>query len=353
MSDSANFEFKAWCQEYELEEDTVQCLMDKGFKSYRSLSLLSIDDIKKDFKKLLPAQLLLLQQAVGILHGPVATPRTGQEAGQNTSVDMGLIEDHTPPAAEVPATAAVQSSSTNGQASPSMSIQDILQLCGLTRAKEDDAGTYTSNPPSSLAATDPYGFGSGPHGNRHRDIGKFVTNIAGKADEDSVVSIGGVQFTMTGDKKVPLEKIKIQQYMEGSLSILRTMVLEESMPLQGVLDHINYLIQVSRFAQTFSWSTVLNYDAIYRKQQSELGFRWGMSSSTLMQTQLRVETIQQTANKSQPQTKDPKTGKTICQRWNGKFGCTLQVCNFAHVCRTCFSSEHSQYRHHQEAAGKK
>ena len=141
--------------------------------------------------------------------------------------------------------------------------------------------------------------------------------------------------------------------MEGSLSILRTMVLEESMPLQGVLDHINYLIQVSRFAQTFSWSTVLNYDAIYRKQQSELGFRWGMSSSTLMQTQLRVETIQQTANKSQPQTKDPKTGKTICQRWNGKFGCALQVCHFAHVCHTCFSSEHSQYRHHQEAAGKK
>ena len=143
MSDSANFEFKAWCQEYELEEDTVRCLMDKGFKSYHSLSLLSIDDIKKDFKKLLPAQLLLLQQAVGILHGPVATPRTGQEAGQNTSVDMGLIEDHTPPAAEVPATAAVQSSSTNGQASPSMSIQDILQLCGLTRANEDDVQVLT------------------------------------------------------------------------------------------------------------------------------------------------------------------------------------------------------------------
>ena len=338
MSDSANFEYKAWCQEYELAEETVQCLMDKGFNSYRSLSLLSIEDIKKDFKKLLPAQLLLLQQAVGILHGPAATP-------------IGLIADHATSASELPATAAIPSSSSNITAAPSMSIEDILQLCGLAKSKEDDAAICT-NPLSSLAATDPYGFGSGPHGNRHRDIGKFVTNVAGKADEDSVVSIGGVQFTMTGDKKVPLEKIKIQQYMEGSLSILRAMVIEESMPLQGVLDHINYLIQVSRFAQTFSWSTVLNYDAIYRKQQSELGFRWGMSSSTLMQTQLRVDNMQQTTNKPQQQTKDPKTGKTICQRWNGKLGCTLQVCHFAHVCRTCFSSEHSQYRHHQEAAGK-
>ena len=68
-----------------------------------------------------------------------------------------------------------------------MTLSDYLQ--SFYSEGTADASTYTSNPPSSLAATNPYGYGSGLHGNRQRDIGKFVTNIAGKVDEDTVVSI--------------------------------------------------------------------------------------------------------------------------------------------------------------------
>ena len=39
MATIADFEFGAWCQEYELEEGTVNLLKEKGFKSYKSLTI--------------------------------------------------------------------------------------------------------------------------------------------------------------------------------------------------------------------------------------------------------------------------------------------------------------------------
>ena len=36
MAASEAFEFEKWCQEYELDIDTVELMTAKGFKSYRS-----------------------------------------------------------------------------------------------------------------------------------------------------------------------------------------------------------------------------------------------------------------------------------------------------------------------------
>ena len=40
---SNTFELEKWCEEYELEEDTVQLLKNKGFKSYKSISVMDED----------------------------------------------------------------------------------------------------------------------------------------------------------------------------------------------------------------------------------------------------------------------------------------------------------------------
>jgi hypothetical protein len=74
MAASSQFEFAAWCEEYELEAETIKALTDRGFKSYKSVSKLTPDMVKKDFKGLLPAQVLLLQDAVSLLNPASAAP---------------------------------------------------------------------------------------------------------------------------------------------------------------------------------------------------------------------------------------------------------------------------------------
>lgn len=332
------FEFKEWIKEYELTEETESALLEKGFNSYKTLCLLTAEDVRKEFKKLLPAQGLLLQEGIRLLRPVEALvppssrhrnqPEPTVEPAETTAEGINPLPE--------------AASKTN------LSVQDLLRICGLgENPGEAMTGQQTGN--DSLPATDPYCLGSGPFANKYRHIGKHITSLNSKAEEDTTVSIGGVNFQMTGEKKVPLEKVKLPQFMEASMCILRAMIIEEATPTQRVLDYVNYIIQIGRFAQTFSWPSVLSYDAIYRRQQSELGFRWGTSSSTLMQTHLRADIQAAGTKPNQPNVKDPKSGNFICQRWNGRNGCTLTYCTYAHKCRTCFSTEHPQYRHQQAA----
>ena len=43
---NSDFEFEQWCREYECEEDTVNALKEKGFKSYKSISRITNDILK-------------------------------------------------------------------------------------------------------------------------------------------------------------------------------------------------------------------------------------------------------------------------------------------------------------------
>ena len=44
------FEFCEWCEENELNEDTVKALKDKGYQSHRSLRLLTEESLNRNFK---------------------------------------------------------------------------------------------------------------------------------------------------------------------------------------------------------------------------------------------------------------------------------------------------------------
>ena len=61
------WEFEKWCEEFELEEDTIKLLETKGFKSYKTINRLDKDKVQQYFGKSLanvPAQLLMLVEAV-------------------------------------------------------------------------------------------------------------------------------------------------------------------------------------------------------------------------------------------------------------------------------------------------
>ena len=142
MSDT--FEFEAWSTEYELEQDTMDLLLEKGFKSYRSLRLLSQDDIRKDFKKLKPAQILLLQEGVAMLH-PVQENNSVQQTASTSTASKDATIAAPPP---------IESGTM--EPTQQMSVNDILKLCGLSNKPIEDNNQGMCD---DEAATDPYGFG--------------------------------------------------------------------------------------------------------------------------------------------------------------------------------------------------
>ena len=65
-----SFHFNLWCEQHDLNANTLAVLKEKGFESYLSLSVLVVTDIRTDFaRKLLQAQILLLETAMKIFHG--------------------------------------------------------------------------------------------------------------------------------------------------------------------------------------------------------------------------------------------------------------------------------------------
>ena len=45
------------------------------------------------------------------------------------------------------------------------------------------------------------------------------------------------------------------------------LIMEEDMNQTEIVNHINYLIQIACCAQSKRWTSVLNYDTIYRREQ--------------------------------------------------------------------------------------
>ena len=74
-----------------------------------------------------------------------------------------------------------------------------------------------------------------------REIRDYVTTVSKDSGSDDSVMIGGVEFSLAKEKRVPAEKIKMPQYMEGAMRILREMIVEEGMGSNQIVAHISYL----------------------------------------------------------------------------------------------------------------
>ena len=187
MSTSSSFEFEAWCQEFEIESETAQLLKEKGFKSYRSLSKLTPDIMKKEFKTISPGQFVLLQDAVTLLQ-----PRDNRDLGQAASLAQ-------------PTTERVHDSGINQERVQPHELLDLWTAA-------NNAETITAQTDQGKQHHfDPFGFGIGPHASKLRNIQEFITHttaIDPNATGDSTINIGGVEFSVAKGKKVPLEKIR-------------------------------------------------------------------------------------------------------------------------------------------------
>lgn len=334
-----NFEFDKWCEEFELNEETKKAILEQGYNSYRSLRHLDEAKVKSQFRKLQPAQLSLLAEGVELLHPPTQTP-----AGSRTSNAATEQGSRGPTAAEKGPPDAL----TNLQKGESLTADQVLDLLKENAAV---AGAFNmtdqTSPSPGSAILDPFQFGKNKFGAKLRSVPDYVTSLT-RGEQPTSFTLGGMDFISTTHRKLSHDKLSLAQYMEGALRITRDLVTEDGASLEHVMDYINHIIQVALFAQSFTWSSVLSYDRVYRKEQSNLGFRWGTPSSMLMASHLSKSTLplQSDSNRKKPmgQTKDPKTGKIVCLRFNGYNGCSLKSCSYAHVCRACFE-DHPEVQH--------
>lgn len=344
-----DFEIKKWIEEHELKEDTVKLLQDRGFDSYRSLSLLSEDTMKKELSKLItPGQLALLREAVSILRPPPPTPATTSQPPAASQQETQQQPTTQPPPSQglstPPAAAAAADPSLTADMLATWSAVLGLQQPGL----QQPAATNITQP------TDPFGFGQGSNsGKKHRKLVDYISHhhyVDPTYEEGATVSIGGVEFAVAKGKRIPKDKVRVAQYMEGSLRILREMITEDGASINQITDYVNYLIQIACFTQSMKWQSVLNYDAIYRREQHANGFTWGTSSPFLMQSQLMTLEQPATTNRINKRpfeaVHNPKTGRQVCGSFNSIQGCQLTDCRFDHVCKTCFAN-HPRHQHEQ------
>ena len=402
-------EFESWCKEYELEDTTVQLLVKNGYKTYRSIALMPDEFYTKLKKDISSGQHALLGSGLNLLRLKNDPPKgqSGEDTNQEEYIvkavealltSKGLLTSPAPAAPggataqdQLTAAAAATAATTTARQDPATTNADkgaadnpqgsqqqpLPDLAALWASLAGGNPKPADQPPAGMILpSDAFGFGSGPYsGSKLRHVGDYITNIYAidpHHDQEDTAYIGGVHFSVAKTKRVPLDKIKLEHYMEASLRILSEAIMEDNLPMTQVINHINYLIQIAVFAQSNThWRRILNYDTIYRREQQSLGFAWGTNSPFLHQSQLNTPpappgtAVNSTMSKKPPQaggkpskpfTGDkwpdvfhPKTGQKLCNKWNGKYGCNLQVCNFMHCCRTCFSSEHTEAHHHQGA----
>ena len=345
------FEFNNWCEKYELTEATKDVLLGKGFNSYKTLAKLDADKIKAFFgNKLLPAQAMMLQEGVELLNPPAQSPSAPQQNPRNrdTSPRAGTSRDNQD-STDSPQGANPQDVATSLLQGKGLLADQVLELL-----RSNPAVASILTPPAALTAIenrgesylDPYQFGCDRYATKKRNVPDFVSNI-NKQDNNSTLTLGGVEFVSSATKKTPHDRLSNPQFMEGALRILRALITEDGVATDVVVDHINYLIQISIFAQSFPWTNVLQYDKVYREEQSLHGFRWGTSSPFLMSTHLQrplpASFDARTKRNKQPHV-DPKSRKPVCMKYNSALGCDLPVFRYAHVCKECFAN-HPEVEH--------
>ena len=158
-----------------------------------------------------------------------------------------------------------QPSDTPAPQPPQHPLSDSLGISELLKVLQPDPV------PQGEVPNDPFCFGTGPFSAKKlRHVVDYITHLGPSQQEDTKVTIAGVDVAVA-KAKLSIDKINHAQYIEGSLRILREMILQDSLPTQQVVNHVNYLIQVACLAQTNQWQRVLQYDT-YRKEQHEHGF---------------------------------------------------------------------------------
>ena len=367
-SDAAGpeFDFTQWTRDNELSTNTISALLDTGFDSIKSLSKLNSDRIDQIFTTdITPAQKLLLADAVGTLVPAVRASPTSERPRHHN------IAENTQEAARVLDFSNFQQKLNDGEG---LGVDDVLRIMAHV-TPSSHSGSHVSG---NMAAPIHVSQNGGPptistssavqNGMFHnllastvsksctfRDVRDYVTLLPGK-DQNSADSleVGSIQIKVK-DAKVPLSKVSQTQFMEGSIRILLEMIRKDNISMSTVIEHLDYLVKIANFGQAFDWSSVVNYDHEHRQAVAKQTCTWGSDNAFLMQLLLRQKqhmdkyvtpkTNAPLSSNTSRNRYDPVSAKPICERFNGRNGCSLRVCNYAHLCKSCYTPNHGDFNH--------
>ena len=114
------------------------------------------------------------------------------------------------------------------------------------------------------------------------------------------------------------------QWCGANVRILMELLREGSLTPHSIPDYLAYTAKISDLAAMYQWSSVLQYDDLYRKMQAENGFRWGSESPHVDRLCLRFK------EKKQPSKEQKSTRLCINYQYNQcKRG---ELYPFRHVC---------------------
>jgi hypothetical protein len=367
IGDGANADdpYTKWCVNAELFPATVCRLQEAGFVSLKSVRQLTSQMIESEFGDLKLAQKLLLDAAVAELNtAHVRRAETGC-LPLNRNKNSSDIQNggQTASNQQDDGSALLQNKLDAGS---NLSVHDMMSLWNQPASTQPPTMSTAEQQSQSTGKTlvfDPFAqppeSASGPH----RDICNYVSLATrDRRKESGGLTMGDFELSLTdgkvslNNKKVELGKLTQVQYMEASLKILREMVYKDKISVSQIMDYVGYVTKIVTLAQTFQWASVLLYDREYRLVQAEKGFAWGADNSYLMQLLLRPMG-QMTSNNAglqngstrvtdRPRTRyEPGSGRPICEKWNGRWGCSLKNCRYAHVCLSCYTTAHNDINH--------
>jgi hypothetical protein len=343
-------EVKAWAAQKHISMDTTNAIIEMGFNSLSALACISAEDFKG--KSNIPVgQKKLVLKAAGEM-GSVSTTPTPPAAGG----DSGRSE---PPPQSVPQ----GTTSTSNDHTSSDGFAATLR-------QHLDAGMARLGP-STLAAVDPHGGGTGLTGPRGAITGNlswqdpqiFLKSASGVSktscynivdfvdnhniQSEKILSTGD-EFELvcrSGSRKPRLENLTISQWSLANLAILYRLVEDGSLNSSEVLDYLSHTSQIYSLISSHELVSVYQYDREYRRLQATHNFRWGTNVGHLAPGFLRIRSPIVSNNKPKPTPRVERSftrpnsfqshtgdGKTICRSFNSRLGCSFKGCKFEHVC---------------------
>ena len=164
-----------------------------------------------------------------------------------------------------------------------------------------------------------------------------------------------------GPKKPRLESLTVNQWSVANIAIMHKLVQDGTLPLSQVFDYLSYSTYMYRLMSAYELVSVYLFNREYRKLQHTHNFRWGTVVGHLSTQHLRLRPPiprQGNANVDRRNNKHDNVPHSvernvICRKFNGRWGCDLLGCKYAHVCNVpgC-SQDHSRVNHGDQPPAK-
>ena len=184
----------------------------------------------------------------------------------------------------------------------------------------------TSNP-NTVPESNPLSYLLPPAKIKYHQITKFV-HVRGQEEEkeEEVFGDGKRRLILKNTTKtLQVHQVSPMQWCGANVKILMELLREGNLSPISIPDYLAYTAKIADLAEVYQWTSVLEYDDLYRKNQAESGFRWGTEAPHVHRVCLRFKEKSSNANN-----KEKKSRVCInyqyrkCQRGNS--------CNYRHIC---------------------